>query len=155
MFRQHSPLLCCLNEFDFPAIHFLSWQFFKSIFQITVRCKFNNPGKQWHMGIYHHSFKPWLVFLKVSWWVIQMEIIFSPFIKFGPMCICKSHFSSLSHEVLQVLHTHTLISSWHENRLTKSRSDTSKEKFLRRLNRLLQMMISPRNSETVWSTQLL
>lgn len=42
---DHSPLLGCLNEFDFPAIHFLSRQFLKGVFQVTVRGKLNNPVK--------------------------------------------------------------------------------------------------------------
>ena len=41
----NAPLFGCFDEFDFPAIDFLSRQFLKGIFQIAVRGKLNHPAK--------------------------------------------------------------------------------------------------------------
>lgn len=42
----NTPLLGSFDELDFSAINFLSREFVKCIFQVTVRSKLNHPEKQ-------------------------------------------------------------------------------------------------------------
>jgi len=41
--QRDKPLLGRLDQLDFPAVNFLSRQFFKGVFQVTVRGKLNHP----------------------------------------------------------------------------------------------------------------